>query len=80
MDISVEELLLLENLTYIDENFRKAIGKDLNLAVQHAADFLSFVIETTLNEGTDPHEGVLLEGCLWKLLVPQTKDCTSCKG
>ena len=55
-------------------------GKDLNLAVQHAADFLSFVIETTLNEGTDPHEGVLLEGCLWKLLVPQTKDCTSCKG
>ena len=55
-------------------------GKDLNLAVQHAADFLRFVIETTLNEGTDPHEGVLLEGCLWKLLVPQTKDCTSCKG
>ena len=32
MDISVEELLLLENLTYIDEKFRKAIGKDLNLA------------------------------------------------
>lgn len=32
MDISVEELLLLENLTYIDSNFREAIGKDLDIA------------------------------------------------
>ena len=31
MDISVEELLLLENLTYIDSNFREAIGKDLDI-------------------------------------------------
>lgn len=32
MDISVEELLLLENLTNIDSNFREAIGKDLDIA------------------------------------------------
>ncbi|WP_432642131.1 pyridoxamine kinase [Acidaminococcus sp.] len=53
-------------------------GRDLTRSVQEASDFLSFVIDTTLKAGTDPHEGVVLEGCLWKLLVPQTKNCTTC--
>lgn len=53
-------------------------GQDLTRCVQEAADFLSFVIDTTLKAGTDPHQGVVLEGCLWKLLVPQTKNCTTC--
>ena len=55
-------------------------GKDLNQCVQGAADFLSYVIQATLDAGTDPREGVLLEGCLWKLLLPATKNCTTCAG
>ena len=53
-------------------------GKDLNRCVQEAADFVSYVIDTTIKAGTDPKEGVVLEGCLWKLLFPQSKNCTTC--
>jgi pyridoxine kinase len=53
-------------------------GKDLNQCVQGAADFVSYVIQMTLDSGRDPREGVVLEGCLWKLLMPATKNCTTC--
>lgn len=53
-------------------------GRDLNRCVQEAADYVSYVIDTTIKAGTDPKEGVVLEGCLWKLLFPQSKNCTTC--
>jgi pyridoxine kinase len=53
-------------------------GKDLDQCVQGAADFVSYVIQATIDAGTDPKEGVQLEGCLWQLLLPQTKNCTTC--
>lgn len=64
MDISVEELLLLENLTYIDSNFREAIGKDLDIASyktvgQMLDQFTPEVMDKRDNELADdaPDEG-----------------------
>jgi len=64
MDISVEELLLLENLTNIDSNFREAIGKDLDIASyktvgQMLDQFTPEVMDKRDNELADdaPDEG-----------------------
>lgn len=64
MDISVEELLLLENLTYIDSNFREAIGKNLDIASyktvgQMLDQFTPEVMDKRDNELADdaPDEG-----------------------
>ena len=70
MDISVEELLLLENLTYIDDNFRKAIGKDLNLASYDSLgklldQFTPEVMDKLMQCGDQTVDGGLTSGYEW---------------
>ena len=79
MDISVEELLLLENLTYIDDNFRKAIGKDLNLASYDSLgklldQFTPEVMDKLMQCGDQAVDGGLTSGYEWAAMIQSMKN------
>ena len=79
MDISVEELLLLENLTYIDSNFREAIGKDLDIASyktvgQMLDQFTPEVMDKLIQCGDQTVDGGLTSGYEWAAMIQSMKN------
>lgn len=79
MDISVEELLLLENLTYIDSNFREAIGKDLDIASyktvgQMLDQFTPEVKDKLIQCGDQTVDGGLTSGYEWAAMIQSMKN------
>lgn len=79
MDISVEELLLLENLTNIDSNFREAIGKDLDIASyktvgQMLDQFTPEVMDKLIQCGDQTVDGGLTSGYEWAAMIQSMKN------
>ena len=79
MDISAEELLLLENLTYIDSNFREAIGKDLDIASyktvgQMLDQFTPEVMDKLIQCGDQTVDGGLTSGYEWAAMIQSMKN------
>ncbi len=74
MEFTDEELLLLENLTYIDNTFRRAIGEEIYIqdyetVGEYLAQFTPEILERLKSYGDAEVDGGLASGSEWAAMI-----------